>query len=391
MSAASGPRFAHGLVIGKFYPPHAGHHRMVELAAARCARLTVVAMAAARESVPLADRVRWLRAAHAGTPNVTVTGIRCDVPTDLGDDTVWQAQVALMRAAAAAPTAAPAQATAWADPPVVPVDAVFSSESYGDELAARLGARHVCVDPDRTAVPVSATAVRADLAGHWDRLATATRAGLAVRVVVLGAESTGTTTVAEALAARYTARGRVWSRTACVPEYGREYTVLKWEAARRAAAAAGAPSPPVQSLVWDHDDFDAVAARQTVTEEAAAASGSPLLVCDTDAFATSVWERRYLGARARPPQPWATRLPPRGVYLLTDHTDVPFVQDGLRDGEHLRAAMTGWFVDALVRAGHSWVLLTGSLPRRLDLAVRVCDQLLADRHTFAAPLPEPPR
>ena len=50
----------HGLVIGKFYPPHAGHHHLIRAAAARCARLTVVVMAATVESIPLARRVAWL-------------------------------------------------------------------------------------------------------------------------------------------------------------------------------------------------------------------------------------------------------------------------------------------------------------------------------------------
>ena len=35
----------HGLVIGKFYPLHAGHEHLVTTAADRCDRLTVVAMA----------------------------------------------------------------------------------------------------------------------------------------------------------------------------------------------------------------------------------------------------------------------------------------------------------------------------------------------------------
>jgi hypothetical protein len=36
----------HGLVIGKFYPPHAGHHHLVRVAAAQSARLTDEALRA---------------------------------------------------------------------------------------------------------------------------------------------------------------------------------------------------------------------------------------------------------------------------------------------------------------------------------------------------------
>jgi len=363
----------HGLVIGKFYPPHAGHHALIRAAAAGCEQVTVLAMAAKQESVPLDSRVRWLRETHAGERNVTVVGIPCDAPMDLGDPSVWAAQVALMRAALEHHRRGA-------------VDALYSSEPYGDELARRLDAEHVCVDLARQGVPISAGRIRADLAAHWDLLAPATRAGLAARVVLLGSESTGTTTVSQRLVERYRARGGVWARTGWVAEYGRAYTATRLEAARAQARAAGQPEPRLEDLVWDASDFDQIAHAQTSLEQQAAREGSPLLVCDTDAFATHVWERRYLEGRARPPQAWARELPPRDVYLLTSHEGVPFVQDGLRDGEHIRAQMTGWFIEALTAAGHSWVLLTGTVDQRVQLAERCCEIALANRARFTEPL-----
>jgi hypothetical protein len=50
---------------------------------------------------------------------------------------------------------------------------------------------------------------------------------------------------------------------------------------------------------------------QTRREDEAAVAGLPLVVCDTDAFAASVSERRYLGGLARGLQPWATTALPR--------------------------------------------------------------------------------
>lgn len=361
--------FRHGLVIGKFYPPTLGHHHLIRVAAANAQRVTVVCMAAAAETIPLADRVAWLRAEHAADAGVTVTGIRCDAPMDFGDKTVWAAQVALMRAA-------------MADAADEPVDAVFTSEQYGRQLAAWFDAEHVPVDPGRTTVPISGTAVRAGLAAGWDHLAPATRAGLATRVVVVGAESTGTTTVSRLLADHYRDRGGVWARTRWVGEYGRVYTSVKWNRER-----VSRPDLALDDLEWTAEDFDLIAAEQTRLENAAALAGSPVLVCDTDAFATAVWERRYLGARARTGQPWSTALPRRAVYLVTDHRGVPWVDDGLREGDQdVRAAMTDWFTRALTEAGESWVLLTGSLEQRLALAIRTTDLLLAQAATFAAPV-----
>lgn len=362
---------ASGLVVGKFYPPHRGHLHLIEVAAAQCREVTVLVMAARAETVPLADRVAWLRAACGGLPAVTVIGAPCDVPVDFSSGPVWTAQVAVMTAAL--------EGNGQASPV-----AVFSSEPYGDELAARLGARHVCVDPGRVTMPVSASQIRADLAGNWDQLIGPAQAGLAARVVVLGAESTGTSTLAELLATHYRQLGGAWARTRCVPEAGRDYTVTKWHQARAAAAASGRPELSLDALAWTHADFDAVAAEQTRREDEATKAGSPLVVCDTDAFATSVWERRYLGAAARSLQPWATTaLPRHDIYLLTSHQGVPWHDDGLREGDlAIRAAMTGWFTAALTAAGHSWVLLTGSLEERLELSVRVTDSVLAQRGRF---------
>lgn len=362
----------HGLVIGKFYPPHLGHHHLIATAAAQVDRLSVLVQGSRRESIPVADRVRWLTEAHP-EPHVDVVGGPCDIPIDLVTEPVWAAHVALMRAAVVSRT-------------TDPVDVVFTSESYGPELARRLGATHVAVDPPRATHPVSGTDVRRDLAGRWDLLHPVVRAGLTTRVVVLGAESTGTTTLSRALAESYRAQGGVWARTGWVDEYGREHTVLKHEADCADATRRGLPAPALADMTWTADDFGYIARRQTAAEDEAARTGSPVLVCDTDAFATRVWERRYVGPGSHAAADAVPTLPPRAVYLLTDHIGVPFVQDGWRDGEHVRAAMTGWFVEELTAGGHSWALLTGTYDERIALARRITDEALRDRAAMADPL-----
>lgn len=218
--------------------------------------------------------------------------------------------------------------------------------------------------------------MRRDLAGHWNELAQSTRAALTTRVVVVHAESTGTTTVAEHLTGHYVARGGVWAGTQCVAEYGREYTRLK---------AVANPDIDITELRWSEEDFDAIGPEQTRREEAAARTGAPVLICDTDAFSTALWMRRYLGSRSSSTEPW-TSVPPRAVYLLADHEGVPWHHDGMQEGDlAIRAAMTGWFTEALTAEGHSWVLLTGTLQERLDVAIRTIDPLLAHRARFGEP------
>ncbi|WP_432066655.1 AAA family ATPase [Streptomyces sp. C10-9-1] len=351
-------RHGHGLVLGKFYPPHAGHHHLVRTAAARCERLTVLVCAASVESVPLADRVAWMREVH---PGVRVIGAVDDHPVDLDDEAVWDAHMSVFT------TAVPE-----------PVDAVYTSEEYGDELARRLGAVHVCVDPDRAAFPVSGTAVRRDAAGCWDFLAAPVRAALTRRVVVLGAESTGTTTLSRALAEHYRALGGVWGRTRWVAEYGRAYSER-----RLAELRAGRPEADFSEVAFASGEFPLIAREQAAREEAAARDGSPLLVCDTDAFATTIWHERYLGT----PYPGEPEPRTQHLWILTDHTGVPFEDDGLRDGEHLRPWMTERFRDGLRRTGRPFVEVTGPHEQRLAAAVEAVDACLDEGLTFADPLP----
>ena len=74
------------------------------------------------------------------------------------------------------------------------------------------------------------------------------------------------------------------------------------------------------------------------------------------------------------------------LYLLTDAAGVPFEDDGLRDGEHLRAWMTSRFRQELGALPVRHLVLTGSFGQRLRAAVRATDDLLARGWVFAAPL-----
>ncbi|GGS04457.1 transcriptional regulator NadR [Streptomyces nojiriensis] len=355
-------RHGHGLVLGKFYPPHAGHHHLVRTAQDQCERLTVLVCAASVESVPLADRVAWMREAH---PGAEVVGAVDDIPVDLHDPQIWEAHMAVFRGAVHGR-----------------VDAVFTSEEYGSELARRFGAEEVLVDRERTLFPVSGTAVRRDPAGTWEFLGPAVRAALTRRVVVLGAESTGTTTLSRALADHYRRRGGVWAKTGWVAEYGRRYSEEKLAAARAADPAAS-----WADVSFTSQEFPVIARHQDADEEQAARLGSPVLFCDTDSFATGIWHERYTGGRNAEVERIAD-LTRRDLYLLTDHADVPFEDDGLRDGEHLRPWMTERFRAELERTGRRFLVVRGDRAARLEAAVRAVDALLAEGWHFTDPLPE---
>jgi len=353
--------FAHGLIVGKFFPPHAGHEYLIRTALEFCGRVSVLVLAASNEPLSMESRARWLRECFPDCDGLRVVAALDDVPVDYDDEAIWRAHVDVMRRALRGDAAAH-------DEPEVPVDVVFSSEEYGDTLARSLGARHACLDRGRALYPVSGTAVRRDLIGCWTSLPAPVRAGLALRVALVGAESTGTTTLARDIREALGARGGVWARTEWVPEYGREYSVNLLAVAR-----AHDPAARPQDIVWAEEDFVDIAREQNRREDEAARRGGPVLVCDTDAMATAIWHERYLGSSSARVEEVAGAMAPRALYLLTDHADVPFEDDGLRDGEHVRAWMNARFAEVLRASGVPWHLVSGPPDERLRVALRHID------------------
>jgi HTH-type transcriptional regulator, transcriptional repressor of NAD biosynthesis genes len=317
-------RFATGLVIGKFYPPHRGHSYLIDVACMHAERVTAIVCDHAEQAIPGRLRAAWLQEMH---PEVAVIRIDDVYPSD--DSRLWAELT--VRWLGCAP------------------GAVFSSEDYGPVYAGLMGSAHVAVDRARTAVPCSGTQVRADPFGWWDVLAPCVRAYFCARIVLIGAESSGKTTLVEALANHY--------KTVWVPEYGRAYSATKLLG----------PEPDR----WRTEEFVHIAREQCRQEDAAARQANRLLICDTDAFATSIWHERYMYAASEAVEAVAGTHRP-DLYVLTD-VDIPFVQDGTRDGEHVRPWMHGRFVEVLARDRRPYVVVRGSLQVRFSAAVAAID------------------
>ena len=197
----------------------------------------------------------------------------------------------------------------------------------------------------------------------------------AVRVILVGSESTGKTTLAQELVLHYRALGGAFALTEWVPEYGREYTEILLA---RQGVVESDPGAEVHSAEWTAEDFAVIAVEQQRLEDAAAASGAPLVICDTDAFATQLWERRYLGDGSHAAFDALPVLPSRDLYLVTDLVGVPFEQDGIRDGENYREAMQQWFVEELTAREEHWALVSGDRAERVERSILLINEVLAE-------------
>ena len=303
------PCFEQGLVVGKFSPLHLGHEYLIEVAKSQCKRLLVLSYSQPElPRCPAPIRSGWLVQRF---PDVQVVVL---------DDAVLanrcrQASVAVQTLPANhAPDKVHRDFVAWLlrKHLALSVDAVFSSERYGDGFAQSLSGhqqackqgaanvKHVCVDLHRQRYPVSGTDIRASPIAKRQWVSRAVYADLLPRLCILGGESSGKTTLAAALAQ---ALNTVWVR-----EYGREY----WDTVRRNLT-------PEELLL--------VARTQIAREEEAAQRACTWLVCDTSPLTTLQY--CLLDHASAPAELVQMAQRHYDLVLLCD-ADFGFVQDGTR-------------------------------------------------------------
>jgi HTH-type transcriptional repressor of NAD biosynthesis genes len=326
-------RFRRGLVVGKFSPLHRGHELVIANALAACEEVVVISYSKPElPGCPAAARAGWLEALFPQTRRLVLSDENAgdmpgnDAPDD--DHRRFVARVCYQHLRGF-------------------VDAVFSSEDYGEGFARVLtdcfrqidprapAVAHVMVDRARQQLPISGTAIRADVHRHRAWLSPAVYASFVERVCVLGGESSGKSTLAAALAAACS--------TAWVPEYGRTL----WEEKAGALELA---------------DMLAIGERQVALEEEAACTANRWLFCDTSPLTTLFYSREMFG-RAEPALEALARRPYAFTVLCAP--DFPFVQDGTRREPGFRERQHAWHLAALASAGTRFALVGGSVAERV--------------------------
>ena len=186
-----------------------------------------------------------------------------------------------------------------------------------------------------------AEAVRADPLRSWGVLHPIVQGALTTRVCVIGAESTGKSTLVKALSERHRTKG--------VEEYGRDYTIAKKDAGTNDH--------------WTTDDFIRIAKEQQRLEDELAIGAGPLFFCDTDAMTTGLWHERYQGS----PSATVDRLGRMRTYdlFVLCGTDIPWEHDEIRLGADTRSVMHERFLAVLETRSEPWILVAGSVEARM--------------------------
>lgn len=329
-------RWQQGLIIGKLRPPHLGHSYLIRSALEQVDRLTIIVCTREDDAISGDLRAGWLRELF---PTVEILVWACD-GYDPDDSKLW-ADLTLQWLGAAP-------------------DVVFTSEAYGDAYTRYLGCDHVCLDLDRQTVPISARQILADPLAYGQYLEPCVRAHFVVRVALVGAESTGKTTLARQLAQQY--------RTAWVPEYGRPY----WDGLLTSAVTA-----------FSTPDFVHIAQTQQQMEDMLARHADRVLICDTDAFTTWLWHELYLGPDA-PAVKAIADANRHQLHILTGD-EIPWEDDGTRDRPNERHWFHQRFRTELERSGRSYIHVTGTPEQRLVTATAAIDALLSRSAASVSP------
>jgi NadR type nicotinamide-nucleotide adenylyltransferase len=168
------------------------------------------------------------------------------------------------------------------------------------------------------------------------------------KIVVIGPESTGKSTLSEGLA---NSLHTVW-----VPEYARGY---------------------LEGLGRDYNETDllAIAKGQLATEDEQAIKANEYLICDTDLYVVKVWsEAKYGYCHKDILEEIAQRK--YDLYLLT-YIDVLWTDDPLREHPepHEREYFYKQYAEIVQNSGVPWVDVHGNEQQRLEQSLNAIKAL----------------
>ena len=313
-----GKEFKNGLVLGKMYPTTRGHLYLIDSAIAQCDIVHVMVCSLKSEKIAGELRYNWVKETYKDNPNVNV--IHCDdenpqhppecASVDEFYNKYWVPTVYKH---------------------VKELDVVFTSEDYGDEFASYLGVKHVLVDKARITYPVSGTAVRMNPYANWDLIPDNVKKFFMKKIVILGPESVGKSTMVKRLAEHL--------NCGYIEEFGRTYTELTG-------------TDGLQIF-----DFEAIAHWHNRHIENA--NVDKYLIVDTEAITTKIFAEMYLGKCESKYIDDIISKQHFDLYLVLN-VDVPWVDDGTRDFPEGREEHLNNIITKLAYRGINYVLISGN-------------------------------
>lgn len=184
---------------------------------------------------------------------------------------------------------------------------------------------------------------------NWDYIDPLLKEYYGKRIIFIGPESTGKTTICKRLANEF--------NTLWVPEYGREYAEKKL-------------IDPINIIYseWTNSDFEKIAIEQNKMENNYAKKCNKYIFCDTNSFATYIWNLLYTNKLNKKVLNYyldnKKKYNDYIIFLLKP--EVKFVQDGTREFESKRYLMFDMFKKELDKINEEYIIIDGNYNERYE-------------------------
>lgn len=325
-------------VFGKFLPFHKGHEAMIRFALTKCDFLTVLVCASDTETLEGSIRKNWIDKTFPENENIEVRVFDYS-ESELPNSSVSSQEISKK----------------WSvifKKQLPDYELVVTSEEYGNYVAEFMGITHLSYDEGKELFHVSATAIRSNLVSSWNYLPDSVKSDLAIKIVILGTESTGKTTLTAKLIAHYGCAG--------VQEVGRELIE--------------------NSNSFQFDDLHLVTSEHSKRIEKASIGGSPLVIIDTDVHITMSYTRFIFNKQLEiDEQIYKSNKADLYLYL---NNDVEFVQDGTRLSEEDRNLLDVSHREILGEFGIPFIEISGDWDERYTNAVTEINRLIYAKSTL---------
>ncbi len=322
-------------VFGKFLPFHKGHEAMISFALTQCDFLSVLVCCDNEETIPGDVRKGWIESTFEGVKNIEVKVLHYDCrllpntsETSANVSEIWSVEFKKH----------------YPD-----YDLVITSEPYGELVAGFMGIHHIAFDLTKGRHPISASVIRNDLFANWHYLPAAVKPYFAIKVAILGTESTGKTTLTEQLAKHF--------NCSYVLEAGRELIP--------------------DSTKFTFEDLHLVANEHAKRIDEAILGDSPLIIIDTDIHITKSYAR-FTFDRELPVEDHIYRTNKADSYLYLNN-DAPYYQDGTRLSKIARDLLDQCHRDILIDHQIKLVEISGTWQNRFEQAVSEVSKLITNK------------
>lgn len=324
-----------GLTLGKFAPFHKGHQSILDIALQEVDEMILVIYDTDVINIPLTIRANWIRKLY---PKVKVieawdgpVGYALDKGKNKREYEIKEEQyiVSLLGK--------------------TKITHFYSSEYYGQHMSKALGAIDRRIDESRGIVPISATMIRENPYKYRNYLDPIVYRDMIIKVVFMGAMSTGKSTLTEALSKRY--------NTTFASEYGRDYWTLH-QVNRRISFEA----------------FDEIAKGHIEREEIAYKDANKYCFVDTNAITTYMFAMDYHAKAPELLKKIANENYKRyDLFFLCDD-DIPYDDTWDRSGDQKRKIFHKQIIADLHERNIPFIVLRGDLETRIKRVQEVLNE-----------------